>query len=176
MMVDAEQFKEGMRHLTASVTILTLGFPDGRRFGMTATAVCSVSAEPPILLCCVNRNANSHPYFLEADAFGVNVLASEDEELAKRFASGLPHPERFSAGEWRETASGVPMLTTAAAGFLCRKKDAVEMGEHTVFFGEVMEIATRQNSTAPLLYGHGRFGKFHHDAQPAPGNAPTKRD
>jgi len=176
MMVDADQFKKGMRHLAASVTILTVGFPDGRRYGMTATAVCSVSAEPPILLCCVNRKASSHPHFLEADVFGINVLASEDEELAKRFASTSPPHERFAAGEWQGSESRVPLLRSAAATFLCRKKDAVEMGEHTVFFGEVVDVATRRDGALPLLYGHGRFGEFRHDGQTSPGTPPTKRD
>jgi flavin reductase (DIM6/NTAB) family NADH-FMN oxidoreductase RutF len=159
--VQAQQFKDGMRRLAASVTILTVGFPDGRRYGMTATAVCSVSAEPPILLCCINRKSNSHQHFLAAERFGVNVLTCDDEELARRFAVAAEPRERFAFGDWDLTETGVPLLRTAAASFLCRKKDAVEMGEHTVFFGEVIEVATPVDSAGTLIYGNGCFGAFH---------------
>ncbi len=160
MTVDSQAFKDGMRRLAASVTILTVGFEDGRRYGMTATAVCSVSAEPPILLCCINRKSGAHPYFLEATRFGVNILAAEHQELAKRFASSCPPHERFAAGEWLTTDGGVPLLNTATANFVCAKKDAIEMGEHTVFFGEVIGVSTRPEEVPCLVYGHGNFGEF----------------
>lgn len=160
MIVDPQQFKDGMRRLAASVTIVTVGFLDGRRFGMTATAVCSVSAEPPILLCCINRKTATHQHFMAAESFGVNILASDDQDLAKRFAAPHQPHERFAIGDWQSTESGVPLLKTAAASFLCRKRDAVDMGEHTVFFGEVIEVATRKDQAPSLVYGHGCFGEF----------------
>ena len=176
MTVDSQDFKEGMRRLAASVTILTVGFEDGRRYGMTATAVCSVSADPPILLCCVNRKASAHRHFLEAERFGVNVLASDDETLAKRFASAVPPDERFAAGDWEATDGHVPRLSTAAASFLCVKKDAIEMGEHTVFFGEVISVATRKETVPSLVYGHGSFGEFGPSRRPVPDEATANGD
>ena len=72
-MISAEQFRLGMRRLPAAVTLVTCKY-DGKYFGLTATAVTSLSADPPSLLTCVNREASAHRAILESKAFGINVL------------------------------------------------------------------------------------------------------
>ena len=76
--IEIDQFKAGMRRLAASVNVITTRTPDGQRSGLTATAVCSVSATPPTLLVCVNRSGNSHAVLTSSGVFAVNVLALED--------------------------------------------------------------------------------------------------
>ncbi len=100
--LDDEAFRKGMRQLSAAVTVVTTGIDAQRRAGRTATAVCSVSAEPPQLLVCVNRRDEGHARIREWRNFCVNVLCHAQIDIAKRFA-GMDrgaHPERFDQGEW----------------------------------------------------------------------------
>ena len=102
MSIDAAAFKKGMRHLAASVTLITTRHRD-LRGGLTATAVCSVSAEPPQILVCVNKTASAHDPIGEAGFFCVNVLSPQHRKLAERFAGmdGVEGDERFrDMGEW----------------------------------------------------------------------------
>lgn len=163
MTVDADSFRDGMRRLAASVTILATRTGNGDRYGMTATAVCSVSGAPPTLLCCINRDNQTRDALVEAGRFSVNVLAAGEEDLANRFAGKFSHSERFEEGIWHAHDTGVPVLETAAAWFSCRTVSKSEAGSHTVFFGEVEAVKTRGEHVLPLLYAHGGYGSF---AQP----------
>lgn len=160
MVVDADSFREAMRRLAASVTILATRGGDGARYGMTATAVCSVSGNPPTLLCCINRKNQTRDALASAGRFSVNVLAAGEEELANRFAGKFSHSQRFEEGSWLDQPSGVPVLTSAAAWFVCRTVSMAEAGSHSVFFGEVEAVGIRGNHVMPLLYAHGGYGKF----------------
>ncbi len=165
MTVAVDRFREGMRRLAASVNILTTSTDDGERFGMTATAVCSVSGDPPTLLCCINRDNQTRDAIVGAGRFAVNVLAASDEPLANRFAMRMTHAERFEQGAWAMHELGLPVLETAAAWFACQIVTQVEVGSHTIFFGEVADVASRGAHVLPLLYANGGYGKFS-DAQP----------
>jgi len=160
MAVDAESFRLGMRRLAASVTILTTAGPDVGRAGMTATAVSSVTADPPTLMCCVNRNNATRHAIAAAGCVAVNLLSSSDHELASRFATAMPPEERFRAGSWTTLATGAPALETAAGVFDCLIGHSIEIGSHTVFFGEVQAVQVRDQHVRPLLYAHGGYGSF----------------
>ena len=97
--VSAEQFKQGMRCLAAGVTIVTT-VHDGVRGGLTATAVTSLSADPPQVLVCVNRTANAHDLIHRGSLLCVNVLCHGHKDLAARFAgqNGVFGAGRFDAG------------------------------------------------------------------------------
>lgn len=160
MTVSADLFREGMRRLAASVTILTTRTVEGTPIGMTATAVCSVSGDPPTLLCCINRANASRAAFAEAGVYAVNVLTSGEADLATRFALPMAPEERFSRGAWTALETGAPVLESATATFDCRISQVTEVGSHTIFFGEVLAIATRGAHVMPLLYAHGGYGSF----------------
>ncbi|MDQ0513227.1 flavin reductase family protein [Ancylobacter amanitiformis] len=153
----AADFRAAMRELAAGVTIITAGREDGRR-GLTATAVCSVSADPPTLLVCVNRSAEGHAAIRESGAFCVNVIAAEHQCLAERFAGrdGARGAERFEHGEWRALATGAPVLADAVAAFDCQVIQAIDAGTHTVFLGAVT-ATTVSPQRAALLYRAGTF-------------------
>lgn len=157
-MIDAAAFKAGMRQLAAGVTLVTTRSENGERSGLTATAVCSVSAEPPILLVCVNQKSGSYAAIREAGRFAVNVLAAEDQDLSNRFASSVSGDERFHHGEWDSLATGAPVLASALAGFDCTLLEAKDVGSHGVFFGRIEAIKVREDDGAPLLYGKGGYG------------------
>jgi flavin reductase len=161
MTVPIDPFREAMRRLAASVTILTTRLPDGGRLGVTATAVCSVSGDPPILLCCINQASASAAAFASAGIFAVNILALGEDDIASRFATPMDSEARFARGAWTWMETGAPILESAAAAFDCRIVQAVEMGSHHVFFGAVEAVTTRGAHVMPLLYAHGGYGGFH---------------
>ncbi|MBV8806663.1 MAG: flavin reductase family protein, partial [Sinobacteraceae bacterium] len=151
----------GMRRLAAAVCLITSTTSAGEKVGLTATAVCSVSAEPPTLLCCINRGSLSHAAIRAAGIFAINVLALEDRGLADRFSS--PHLDweaRFQAGIWLRLNTGAPILESALAAFDCRITQAVDVGTHGILFGEIQAMRVRQTTAKSLLYAHGSYGGF----------------
>ncbi|MFG1360572.1 flavin reductase family protein [Xanthobacter pseudotagetidis] len=153
--VDADAFKAGMRALAAGVTVIT-SCADGRLNGMTATAVCSVSASPPRLLVVVNRESASHDLIARGAAFAVNLLAHHQEPLAARFAQRIERP--FEGLAFAQGQTGCPLLEEAAASLECRLDDRHEAGTHTIFIGEVVHVRTAD--AAPLLYFSGAYRRL----------------
>ncbi|OXC76718.1 flavin reductase family protein [Caballeronia sordidicola] len=160
MAIDVNAFRTGMRRLAGHVCLVTTVHPNGERAGLTATAVCSVSAEPPTILICVNRQNSSHAVIRESKIFAVNVLALEDQELANRFASRIVGEERFNEGLWTTLETGAPVLESALVSFDCRIAQAIEVGTHGIVFGAIEAIRVRQAEAKPLLYVHGSYGGF----------------
>jgi flavin reductase (DIM6/NTAB) family NADH-FMN oxidoreductase RutF len=157
---DADSFRSGMRHLAAHVCLITTVGPDAIRRGLTATAVCSVSADPPTLLCCVNRQITPFAAIRESGIFAVNVLGVEDRELAQRFASIIQGDARFDIGCWSTLVTGAPMLESALATFDCRLTRLEEVATHGILFGEIQAVRSQDTGAEPLLYVRGSFGRF----------------
>src|SRR5712692_8090266 len=110
-------FRIAMRSLTSAVTIISVTHCD-RRFGMTATAVSSLSMEPPSLLACVNQSASIHGPMLDSGRFCVNILHANQTELASAF-SDKKAADRFAFGAWAEDAYSFPYLVDAQANVFC---------------------------------------------------------
>ena len=164
MAITVEEFVSGMQRLAAAVTVVATEV-DGVRGGLTASAVTSLTAEPPTLLACVNRDAGSHRLLLDAGRFSVNVLARDQEEVAGTFAgfSGLDGPERFSVGAWRAGELGLPVLDGALACFECTVDEVVVRSSHDVFIGAIEAVHLADGRTDPLLYLDRSFGGFASD-------------
>lgn len=152
--ISSESFKAAMRHLASSVCIVTTQCDDIRS-GLVATAVCSVSADPPMLLVCINRQAKSHSAFVTAGHFCVNVLGAGQTELADRFAKSSADA-RFNGLSCDRLTTGAPALTDALITFDCETTHTATGGTHTVFFGRIVDLRYR-SSTTPLLYYDGRY-------------------
>jgi flavin reductase (DIM6/NTAB) family NADH-FMN oxidoreductase RutF len=150
--VEAARFREAMSRIAAAVHIVTTDGPAGRA-GATMTAVSSVSDQPPTLLVCLNRSGRTGEVLIANGVFCVNVLVGGDEALAGAFAGlgGLDHPERFAGASWQSGATGAPILVGARAALECRVTSSVEVGSHTVVFGEVVDVHVGDRGTA-LLY------------------------
>ena len=161
MAITVEEFVSGMQRLAAAVTVVATE-AEGVRGGLTASAVTSLTAEPPTLLACVNRDAGSHRLLLEAGRFSVNVLARHQEDVAGTFAglTGLEGPERFSVGLWRDGALGLPVLEGALASFECSVDEVVVRSSHDVFIGAIEAIHLSAGDVEPLLYLDRSFGGF----------------
>ena len=155
--VETAKFRLAMRQMASAVTIVTSGAGPSRR-GITATAVCSLSAEPPSLLACINKETQCHELILRCGYFCVNVVGGDNEALANRFAGrdGSHGLARFSAGSWVTLATGAPVLEDATAAFDCKLLDSCDGGTHSIFIGGILE--TRINVAQPvLMYRSGSF-------------------
>jgi len=143
------------RHVS-SVCVITTEL-NGERFGLTATAVSSVSAEPPRLLICVNRNGFTHQKIIEAKKFCVNVLGEDQDPIAKVFA-GMSDvgDDRFAIGTWKKFVTGAPVLADAVASFDCVLAEISEQSSHSVIFGDVVATGGTDGRDT-LLYGGRRF-------------------
>jgi flavin reductase (DIM6/NTAB) family NADH-FMN oxidoreductase RutF len=158
MTIDPVAFKRGMRHLAASVTLITTRHRD-LRGGLTATAVCSVSAEPPQLLVCVNKSASAHDPIGEAGFFCVNILSPGHRKIAERFAGmdGVEGDDRFrDMGDWTTLTTGAPVLRGCPVSFDCRLVTRLSAGTHTIYIGEIVDLCLDATAT-PLLYADGTF-------------------
>ena len=155
--VSQSDFRGAMRQLTGGVSVITAG--RGRDIsGMTVTSVSSLSVDPPALIVSINRGASSWPLVQRYGVFGVNILTSDQIEIAERFAGkdGLKGAERFAGAEWTTRASGVPLLVGALAAIDCGVEEIVERHSHAIVIGRVLDlqISTR---TAALAFGQGLF-------------------
>ena len=156
--VDVQQFKVGMRTLAGAVNIIT-SMNAGHRYGMTATAVCSASAEPPTVLACINKLATTHDAVAKSQVFCVNVLRAEDWELSTTFSGGQTGEARFKTGNWTRLTTGSPVLVDALVSFDCRVVKKLAHGTHTIFLGEVEQILIGKKGK-PLLYSDGQYAKL----------------
>jgi flavin reductase (DIM6/NTAB) family NADH-FMN oxidoreductase RutF len=156
--VTPQTFIQGMRQLAAGVTLITT-VHDGQRAGLTATAVCSVSAEPPQLLTCVNRRSETHRVIDRSGVFAVNVLASDQQHLAQIFAGAtdIYGERRFEQAPWIELATGAPVLASCLASFDCRVVESVVAATHSIFIGSV-EAMMLEPDLDPLVYVEGDYG------------------
>jgi flavin reductase (DIM6/NTAB) family NADH-FMN oxidoreductase RutF len=157
-MVPDQMFKQALSRLAAGVSIVSTTL-DGERRGVTATAICSVSATPPRILVCVNAATGTCQMIREAGHFAVNLLAEHHKPVAEIFAGrgGVQGNERFGHGDWVVgEGRGLPILSTALAALECRVDQAIEAGTHIVFFGIIESAYFDENP--PLIF-HG--GKFH---------------
>jgi flavin reductase (NADH)/flavin reductase len=151
----SQDFKAGMRKLAAAVTLITVYGAEGRN-GLTATAVCSVSAEPPHLLCCVNRTATAFATLRAVKIFAVNVLKPEHQALAERFARPPAGEDRFAGGDWTMSPAGAPVLESALAWFDCRLVNLTEVGSHGIALALVTACGF-EDGGSHLLYADGTY-------------------
>jgi flavin reductase len=159
----AEPFRSSLRGLASSVTIITTQL-GGVRYGMVATALMSLSMEPPSLVLSVNSSASIHQPLARRQAFAVNILSEWDERVARGFAS-TKGEKRFAYGAWSARRllpadmDEMPYLANAQATIFCRLKDEHQSGSHTLFVGEVEHVVVGDEK-APLVYCDGTYGSF----------------
>ncbi|MBD9627066.1 flavin reductase [Ensifer sp. ENS06] len=162
--VDIEHFRRGMRRLTGAVNLVTTTH-EGILHGLTATAVCSLSGEPPRLLACVNVSGKTFEYILQSRRMGINVLAYRHLELARRFANmtDIGFERRFADAEWVSRPSGAPVLNDALVTFDCIVDEIIVTPSHGVIIGEIKYVGFGPEGE-PLLYNNGNFTTVRADA------------
>jgi 4-nitrophenol 2-monooxygenase / 4-nitrocatechol 4-monooxygenase, reductase component len=151
----SNEFREVISHFASGVTVVTT-FYEGRAYGTTASAVSSLSLEPPMLLVCLNRESQTGRAIASSGHFAVNILGAAHADLAERFAQkggdkfdGVP----TTPGQW-----GEPLFEEAVATLECRVSEQTAVATHQVFFAEVVSAAARGG--APLAYFKGQFSRL----------------
>lgn len=153
--VEVFDFKQSMRNIASPVGVVTTRHGDVRH-GLTATAICSVSMEPPSMLVCVNRSASAEKLIAESGAFAINMLSEDQHNVARLFSTpGLAPEGRYAEGEWHYLETGSPVLNGATVSFDCLVEKCIEWGTHNLYIGRV--VATETFDHEILLYKDGAF-------------------
>jgi 4-nitrophenol 2-monooxygenase / 4-nitrocatechol 4-monooxygenase, reductase component len=153
---DKETFRHVIGHFASGVTVLTTRDGD-EDFGATASAMSSLSLEPPMLLVCLNTRSRTQEAIHASGRLGVNILDEDQGVIAERFASSRG-ADKFAGIDVQRGEGGVPLLADALAFCECRVAESVVAGTHRVFLSNVIRAVAREGS--PLTYFRGKFGRF----------------
>ena len=157
MTIDPDSFRSVLGRFASGITVVTTRDADGRDVGMTVSAFCSVSLDPPLVQVCVDHAASLYAALAVSQRYGVSILASEQEALSRRFATA-ESTRRFDGIGYRRGESGVLLLDDALAQLECRIVASHPTGDHTIFVGEVESATAR--SARPLLYYRGGYAQL----------------
>ncbi|MBY4866402.1 MULTISPECIES: flavin reductase family protein [Burkholderia] len=152
--IDPTQLRAAFGQFPTGVTVITTRAADGRKVGLTANSFSSLSLDPPLVLWSLRKLAPSRPDFVAATHFAINVLAHDQIELSRRFATpsadkfdGVPHVDADSGG--------VPCLDGASARFVCRHVGHYEGGDHLLFIGQIEQLDVLRKP--PLVFHAGQY-------------------
>ncbi|HUF52943.1 MAG TPA: flavin reductase family protein [Dehalococcoidia bacterium] len=156
--LDPAEFRDAMARFASGVTVVTTRDTAGAFVGFTASAFTSLSLNPPLMLVCLQKDADCYQAFTDSDEFAVSILATGQSSLATRFATK-------GIDKWDGTPSitgpntGIPMIEACSAQIECRVHSRPDGGDHTILIGEVI-WADSHPQCAPLLHFNRTFGRF----------------
>ncbi len=156
MPINKDEFRAALGRFASGVTVVTTKDADGNLHGITVSAFCSVSLEPPLILVCIEKTAGSHRALEESEFFAVNVLEESQQYYSDQFASYLP--DKFDGIKFTINKNDIPVLQNTLAGFECRLVNAYDGGDHTIFVGQIEK--SRITDGKPLIYFHGNYRKL----------------
>ena len=168
-LVEREVFRDVIGHFASGVTVITTRCEEVN-YGLTASAVSSLSLEPPMVLVCINKRTGTPAIISKAKVFAINILREGQEAIARQFAT--PHPDKFRGIPLTLGELGVPLLSNMLATIECRVVGEVTGGTHAVFLAEVQ--AAHAEEGMPLAYYRGRMGQL--VFSPAENKTPLWRD
>ena len=155
--VDLTAFRNAMARFASGVTVVTTSGADGALAGFTASAFSSLSLDPPLVLVCLDKRADSHSAFEQAEQFTISILAEGQAEIALRFATR--GADKFGGIKLASGAvTGMPLIPDAMVHLECRMHDRLPGGDHTILLGEV--LAAHSDERPPLLHFNRTFGRF----------------
>ncbi len=152
LVFDTWRFREVMASFASGVVVLTAFGEDGGPRGLTVSAFCAASLEPPLALVCIDKTSNTLPAVQHTGGFTANILASGREQLARRMATKLS--DKFERIAWERPATrvGGPILRDDTAAYaVCALRDTIEAGDHWVLIGLVTEGDHREG-VAPMVF------------------------
>jgi flavin reductase (DIM6/NTAB) family NADH-FMN oxidoreductase RutF len=153
MAFDATTLRQVMGLFATGVTVITTRDQSGKPYGLTANAVTSLSLVPPLLLICVDRKAETFPHFYDSKIFVLNILAEDQTELSRRFASS--GGDKFTGVTCHPGRLGTPILDGTLAHIECRIIETLEGGDHVIHIGEVEHAESRDGR--PLIFFRGKY-------------------
>ncbi|MDY0013815.1 MAG: flavin reductase [Rhodocyclaceae bacterium] len=153
MTIDTRQLRNALGAFATGVTIVTTQDASGKDAGMTVNSFSSVSLEPPMVLWSLAKNAHSRDAFLNAEYFGVHILASDQADLSTQFATrGI---DKFAGQSVERGHGNVPLLSGCAARFECKTVFRYEGGDHDILVGEVVSFENFERES--LVFRAGRY-------------------
>ena len=156
MTIDPDSFRATLGRFASGVTVVTTRTDDGRDHGMTVSAFCSLSLDPPLILVCIDRTATMHPLLTPDRPLAVNILAAGQEALSRRFSG--PDPNRFDGIGFTRGLTGAPLLDDTLAYLDCRVDRLCDGGDHTICICRVVTATVRPDR--PLLYYRGGYAQL----------------
>jgi flavin reductase (DIM6/NTAB) family NADH-FMN oxidoreductase RutF len=152
----SEVLRQAMSRLSTGVAVVSAAW-QGRLHAMTATAVCSVSLEPPLVLVCVGRASRFHAAITGSSRWGISLLAEDQVDLARHFADrGRDLLVQFDdVPHVRGTTTDAPLVEGALAWLECATWATHDGGDHSIVIGQVLDGAAGPG--APLTYFRGRY-------------------
>lgn len=153
MPVSQDEFRAALSRFASGVTVVTTKDARGILHGITVSAFCSVSLEPPLVLICIEKITGSHYAFEESNIFVVNILREGQDHLSEHFASQFPN--KFDDIEYRLNAEGIPLLEEALANLECKLQFAHPGGDHSIFVGAVENVTLRDG--LPLIHFQSEY-------------------
>jgi flavin reductase (DIM6/NTAB) family NADH-FMN oxidoreductase RutF len=154
--VTQDEFRSVLGRFPSGVTVVTTKSADGSDEGMTVSAFCSVSLNPPLVLICIEKSASAYAALTAASGFVVNILSATQEQIARRFA--IVDIDRFEGVGYSRSQNGFAILDDVLGVIECAAFARHDAGDHTIIVGEV-EAARAQNGT-PLLYYRGGYAQL----------------
>lgn len=154
MAVSADEFKAGLGKRAGGVAIVTARAGDDIH-GMTVTDWAGVSVDPPLVLVCADKGANTLAVIEKGRCFALNVLARDQEALSNKFASKKQEWERFEGLDLVDGPSGAPLLPGTIASLDCTVYAQHDAGDHVIYVGQVEQIVQREGE--PLVYFQGQY-------------------
>lgn len=153
---DSAQFRQVLGHFPTGVTVITAA-PPGGPVGLAVGSFASVSLDPPLVAFFPDRTSSSWPQIETTGSFCVNILAEDQEDVCRRFAS--KSDDKFAGLGWRPAGSGSPLLDGVLAWIDCDIASVTEAGDHYCVMGRVRDLAVGQDG-GPLLFFRGGYGRF----------------
>ncbi|WP_321394821.1 flavin reductase family protein [Emcibacter sp.] len=148
-----------MRRYASSVSVVSCRGAQGECYAVTATAVSSVSFEPPSMLVCLNRKTGLASALEQVEEFAINILASDQVTISNDCAGGREATDRVNPENWQMDEGKTPVLKDAQAVILCRRTENLTYGSHEIFIGDVIGADVRED-IKPLIYLNGEYGTF----------------
>jgi flavin-dependent trigonelline monooxygenase, reductase component len=154
--IEKNELRRAMGHFATGVTVITTRDEEEQPFGLTANAISSLSLVPPLILICVDKGADTYPYFARSKVFAVNILSEDQETISRRFAtSGI---EKFEGIGYHKNEMGCAILEEAVGHLDCRIVNSFDAGDHTIYVGEVDAVGLTE--VPPLLFFRGGYCKL----------------
>jgi flavin reductase (DIM6/NTAB) family NADH-FMN oxidoreductase RutF len=153
---DSAKFRQVLGHFPTGVTVITAR-PDGVPVGMAVGSFASLSLDPPQVLFCAGAGSTSWPKIRDHGSFTVNILAEDQEDVCRVFASKAP--DKFAEIGWKHSGNGNPVIDGVLAYIDCTLGEVVTSGDHMVVIGEVTDLDVRHEG-GPLLFFRGGYGRF----------------
>jgi flavin reductase (DIM6/NTAB) family NADH-FMN oxidoreductase RutF len=154
--VSSDEFRAVLGRFPSGVTVVTTRAADGSDHGMTVSAFCSVSLQPPLVLICIEKTATAHNALKAAPGFVVNILSAKQEQIARRFS--IVDIDRFEGIGFTRSQNGYAILDDVLGVIECERFSMHEEGDHTIILGEVE--ATHASGGSPLLYYRGGYAEL----------------